>query len=102
MRDVYQIYEDTYGYSTDKTNYYLASIKILNNKSTFISSETHWIGWENKHEIRQINLVDPDRIRKNFDSLGYPIAIIKNTNELLSHLNFGGHVLIPEELMLEH
>jgi len=102
MRNISQIYEHTYGQNIESKDYYLASIKFVDNKNIFISIDTHWVGQHEQHEVRKINHVNPDATRKMFDFIGYPLAVIRDSDEFFSLLNIGGHVLISEDLMHEH
>lgn len=102
MRDISKIYLDTYGQNADARKYYLASVKFVDSRNILVSTDTHWIGFDKQHEIRQINHVDADKIRRMFDFLGYPLGFAKDSDDLFSILSIGGHVLISEELINEH
>lgn len=99
--DLIDIYNSSYHVKrfNEQENYYLISVRPINEKEYFISFCTQWVGWEKNYEVRQADIVNPITVNQHFKVLGYPLAIVDSINSLTSLLKIGGHALINKVLV---
>lgn len=81
---------------------YLISFKPLEDKYSYASIITEWIGYKDKFEIRKASKVKCRNIKAHFNNLNIPLSVIHDRAELYSFFKIGGHAIVCETLMSKH
>jgi hypothetical protein len=104
MSELEKIYLSSFENKFTESNYFLISTRKFEG-STYMSFFSHWQTGphlERQKEMRSISLMDPEKVKDDFDLLGQKIATVNSKEDLLSLSSIGGHSLISTELIKKH
>lgn len=102
--DILTTYEDAKSNKLSGTDYYLISLKN-EQKHSIVGVFSVWVGFvkENpKREFREIDLVDPEGVVKDFQLFEKDLLIVNNSEELTSFLSLGGYAIVDKDVTTTH
>ncbi len=98
------LYSNTLKNPFSGLDYYLIALKN-EDKNSIIGIFSSWVDFakeDNNKEVRRIDLVIPEDVKKDLILLEkYPL-IVNNKEELTSFLKFGGYALVDKKLIQSH
>jgi hypothetical protein len=110
MKSIQNVYIGSFTNKLSATDYFLLSTKA-DNKEVLVSFLSMWynddtIDYElllsQNKEMREISLVEPEKIIKNYKKMGQNIPVINTREELLSAISIGGHALVGSDIVNKH
>lgn len=103
--ELIDLYSNCYKNPLNGSNYCLVSIKN-ENKDCIIGVFSSWSGFpdenDEKYEIRQIDIILPENVQRDFVLLNKDLLVINNPEELTSFLKIGGYAIIEKGILEKH